>query len=56
MLLVALFVIVFFAQAVWAARKHRIERKLDALVFAMMFLSVPATRPADPGAHARWWR
>lgn len=43
MLLVALFVIVFFAQAAWEAREHRIGRHLDALVFAMMFLSVPAT-------------
>ncbi|MEM8575008.1 MAG: DUF2306 domain-containing protein [Pseudomonadota bacterium] len=43
MLLVALFVILFFAQAVWEARKHRISRHLDALVFAMIFLSVPAT-------------
>ena len=43
MFLVALFVILFFAQAVWEARKHRIGRHLDALVFAMIFLSVPAT-------------
>lgn len=43
MFLVALFVILFFAQAVWEARKRRIERHLDALVFAMIFLSVPAT-------------
>jgi hypothetical protein len=43
MFLVALVVILFFAQAVWEARKGRIERHLDALVFAMIFLSVPAT-------------
>jgi hypothetical protein len=43
MLLVALFVILFFAQAAWEARKHRIGQHLDALVFAMIFLSVPAT-------------
>ena len=43
MFLVALFVILFFMQAVWEARKHRIDRHLDALVFAMIFLSVPAT-------------
>lgn len=43
MFLVALFVILFFTQAAWEARKHRIGRHLDALVFAMIFLSVPAT-------------
>ena len=43
MFLVALFVILFFMQAVWEARKHRIGRHLDALVFAIIFLSVPAT-------------
>ncbi|MGF1529486.1 MAG: hypothetical protein ACFCBW_22290 [Candidatus Competibacterales bacterium] len=43
MFLVALFVILFFAQAVWEARKRQIERHLDALVFAMIFLSLPAT-------------
>ena len=43
MFLVALFVIIFFAQAAWEARKHRITRHLDALIFAMIFLSVPAT-------------
>ncbi|MEM8812432.1 MAG: DUF2306 domain-containing protein, partial [Pseudomonadota bacterium] len=43
MFLVALFVILFFMQAAWEARKHRIDRHLDALVFAMIFLSVPAT-------------
>lgn len=43
MFLVALFVILFFAQAIWEARNRRIDRHLDALVFAMIFLSVPAT-------------
>ncbi len=43
MFLVALFVIIFFMQAAWEARKHRIERHLDALVFGMIFLSLPAT-------------
>ncbi|MEM6381389.1 MAG: DUF2306 domain-containing protein [Pseudomonadota bacterium] len=43
MFLVALFVIIFFVQAIIEARKHRIARHLDALVFAMIFLSVPAT-------------
>jgi hypothetical protein len=43
MFLVALLVILFFAQAVYEARKNRIERHLDALVFAMFFLSLPAT-------------
>lgn len=43
MFLVALVVILFFAQAVWEARKRRIDRHLDALVFAMIFISVPAT-------------
>jgi uncharacterized membrane protein len=43
MFLVALFVILFFAQAVYEARRRRIEQHLDALVFAMIFLSVPAT-------------
>lgn len=43
MFLVALFVILFFTQAVWEARKHRISRHLDALVFAMIFLSLPAS-------------
>ena len=43
MFLVALFVILFFAQAVWEARRRRIDRHLDALVFAMIFISVPAT-------------
>lgn len=43
MFLVALFVILFFAQAVWEARKHRIDRHLDAVVFAMIFLSLPAS-------------
>jgi hypothetical protein len=43
MFLVALFVILFFAQALWEARKSRIARHLDALVFAMIFLSLPAT-------------
>ncbi len=43
MFLVAFFVILFFGQAVWEARKRRIGRHLDALVFAMVFLSVPAT-------------
>jgi hypothetical protein len=43
MFLVALFVILFFAQAAWEARKRRINRHLDALVFAMVFLSLPAS-------------
>lgn len=43
MFLVALFVIVFFAEAIWQARKGRVDRHLDALVFGMIFLSVPAT-------------
>lgn len=43
MFLVALFVILFFAQALWEARRSRIGRHLDALVFAMIFLSLPAT-------------
>ncbi|MGB1026890.1 MAG: hypothetical protein ACPGYL_10075, partial [Rhodospirillaceae bacterium] len=43
MFLVASFVILFFLQAVWEARKGRIARHLEALVFAMIFLSVPAT-------------
>jgi uncharacterized membrane protein len=42
MLLVALFVILFFTQAVREARRRRIQRHLDALVFAMIFLSLPA--------------
>lgn len=50
MFLVALFVILFFAQAVWEARKRRIARHLDALVFAMIFLSVPATGRLIEGA------
>jgi len=43
MFLVALLVILFFAQALWEARRSRIGRHLDALVFAMIFLSLPAT-------------
>jgi uncharacterized membrane protein len=43
MLLVALFVILSFTQAVREARRGRIERHLDALVFAMIFLSLPAS-------------
>ncbi|MEM6711983.1 MAG: DUF2306 domain-containing protein [Pseudomonadota bacterium] len=43
MALVALFVITFFGQAVLEARRRRIARHLDALVFGMIFLSVPAT-------------
>jgi hypothetical protein len=43
MFLVALCVILFFGQAVREARKRRIARHLDALVFAMLFLSLPAT-------------
>lgn len=40
--LVALFVTLYFAQAVWDARKGRIARHLDAVVCAMIFLSLPA--------------
>ena len=43
MFLVALFVIVFFGQAVWEARRKRVAQHLDAIVFAMIFLTVPAT-------------
>ena len=43
MFLVALLVIVFFGQAVWEARRKRIGRHLDAVVFAMIFITVPAT-------------
>lgn len=43
MFLVALIVVLFFAQAVSEARRKRIDKHLDALVFAMIFLSVPAT-------------
>lgn len=43
MLLVALFVILSFSQAVREARRGRIERHLDALVFGMVFLSLPAS-------------
>jgi hypothetical protein len=43
MFLVALVVILFFSQAVYEARKNRIERHLDALVFAILFLSLPAS-------------
>lgn len=43
MFLVASFVIIFFGQAVWEARRKRVDRHLDAIVFAMIFVTVPAT-------------
>ncbi|MEM6848020.1 MAG: hypothetical protein AAF580_08080 [Pseudomonadota bacterium] len=40
--LVALFVILYFIQAVWEARRGRIPHHVDAVVCAMIFLSLPA--------------
>ena len=53
MFLVALFVVLFFGQAVQEARRRRIQRHLDALVFAIIFLSLPATgRLLEAGMRA----
>jgi hypothetical protein len=53
MFLVALFVILFFGQAVSEARRRRVARHLDALVFAMLFLSLPASgRLLEAGMRA----
>lgn len=53
MFLVALFVILFFGQAVYEARNNRVERHLDALVFAMFFLALPASgRLIEAGMEA----
>ena len=40
--LVALFVILFFTQAMWEARNGRIDRHVDAITCAMIFLALPA--------------
>lgn len=40
--LVALFVILFFTQAVWEVRKGRVPNHVDAIVCAMIFISLPA--------------
>ena len=53
MFLVALIVILFFAQAIREARRRRISAHLDALVFGMIFLSLPASgRLLEAGMRA----